>query len=250
MPCDHLEHRVRAIACVELSENVRHVILDRADGDAEVSSDLLVGIPTAHEPQDRCLLLRQPHCDESSCLCTHPHRRSRLEDSLATNGRLEYLFECLGLSVLQKITCRPRADAFLERSRIIKGRQQDDRNEITSLTQGLERADTRSTWHADVGEHRIDLVTREGIQETVAVVGLHDDFDSAERLEKCFQAVADQRLIIRQGDSQHAALGSGSTARRTQPRGVRRSSETIPWNSSSRSRNPRRPFPAGGVGGE
>jgi hypothetical protein len=58
MPCDRLEHRVRAIACVELSENVRHVILDRADGDAEVSSDLLVGIPTAHEPQDRCLLLR------------------------------------------------------------------------------------------------------------------------------------------------------------------------------------------------
>src|ERR1700720_4808973 len=118
-----LKHRVRAVSRVKLSENVRYVILDRANGNAEVSSDLLVGIPAGHQAQDRCLLARQPHCDEISCLCTRRHCRSWLEDSLAPNRRLEYLLECLGLSVLQEIPGRPGANAFLERLRIIKGRQ-------------------------------------------------------------------------------------------------------------------------------
>ena len=47
---------MRSVASIEFSQHVRDVILDGSHGDAEVPSDLLVRIPTGHEPQDRDLL--------------------------------------------------------------------------------------------------------------------------------------------------------------------------------------------------
>ena len=44
MAPDGLEHRIRATACIELAQDIRDLVLGRADRDAQVTGELLVRV--------------------------------------------------------------------------------------------------------------------------------------------------------------------------------------------------------------
>ncbi len=95
----------------------------------------------------------------------------------------------------------------------------------------------RTARHANIGKHSVDLVSRERIEKRIPAVRLDDNLDPSQRFKERLEAMPNQSLVVRKRDSQHARLDSGSAARRMQPRGARRSSETAPCqDSSNRSR--------------
>ena len=113
MPRQRLEHRMRPITRIKLPQHIRQMILHRPNRNVEKTSNLLVGIPTRHQPQDRSLLRREPRPSQLLCLLPNGRHRSRLKNSLSPDCGLEHSLQRLRLSVFQQITRSARADAFL-----------------------------------------------------------------------------------------------------------------------------------------
>src|SRR5690606_542923 len=100
---------------------------------------------------------------------------------------------------------------------VVEGGEDEHRQREVAVAELLEHRDAVPVRHAQVEEQDVDPAGRHECQRVLAVLPLGDDLDVVTQREQSDDALADQGLVVDDGDPDH---GAGSTGRSGVPSGA------------------------------